>query len=69
MKGLRFLFLKKRRVIFYKKMLVNTTNRTKKRREIVKIEKNYSIMRKIFQKGIDKTHFMWYTMGNNYGKV
>ena len=44
------------------------TNRTKKRREIVENEKNYSIMGKIFQKGMDKTHFMWYTMGNNYGK-
>ena len=69
MKGLRFLFLKKSEGLFYKNRLVGTTNRTKKGREIVEIEKNYSIMRKIFQKGIDKTHFMWYTMGNNYGKV
>ena len=51
------------------KKLVNMTNRTKKSRKIVEIKKNYSILGKIFQKGIDKTDFMWYTMGNNYGKM
>ena len=45
------------------------TNCAKKAVKWTKRKKNYSILGKIFQKGIDKTHFMWYTMGNNHGEV
>lgn len=39
--------------------LVNMTNRTKKRREIVESEKKFKKRSKTFKKGIDKTNFMW----------